>query len=315
MFRQNPKLFCLKDRFPTSYIPNIFFFWEAVMKQNAFQDQVVIVTGASSGIGKSLAVQLAAQGAKVAIAARRVGQLEEVAKECRSRGGDVLVIPTDVSDEAQCKALVERTIEAFGGLDMLINNAGLAVVARLEDYSNLDLFKHTMDVNFYGAVYCTYYALPYLKQRSGRILGISSLGGKIHAPYNSAYTSSKYAMHGFFDSLRIELIRHKVSVTVICPYWVVTGFHEAQLDKDGIPRGPRGRGIYNEKMMTAERCAEIILQAAYRRKRELVMGPGSLLAWLKLLAPGMVDRFIIAFLKAAVRREEANQRKKVEVQP
>jgi short-subunit dehydrogenase len=235
--------------------------------------------------------------------------LEQVAAECRQRGGEALAIPTDVSDEAQCQALVEKTVAAFGKLDMLVNNAGLAVVARLEDYSNLDLFKHTIGVNFYGAVYCTYYALPYLKQSNGRIVAVSSLGGKMHAPYNSAYVSSKFAMHGFFDSLRIELIRHGVSVTIICPYWVVTGFHEAQMDKDGVSRGPRGRGIYTEKMMTADHCAEIILQAAYRRKRELMMGPGDLIAWLKLIAPGLVDRFVIAFLKAAVRREQANQRR------
>jgi len=284
------------------------------MKQNAFQDQVAIITGASSGIGKSLAIQLAAQGAKVAIAARRVDCLEDVAAECRSSGGGVLVVPTDVSDESQCKRLVNKTMEAFGRLDMLINNAGLAVLARLEDYSNLDLFEHTLNVNFYGAVYCTYYALPYLKQSNGRIVAVSSLGGKMPAPYNSAYVSSKFAMHGFFDSLRMELVRHGVSVTVICPYWVVTSFHEAQLDKDGVPRGPRGRGIYNEKMMTAERCAEIILQASYGRKRELMMGPGNLIVWLKLLAPGLLDRFVIAFLKAAVRREQANQKREVEGQ-
>lgn len=283
------------------------------MNSDAFRDRVAIVTGASSGIGKSLAIQLATQGAKVAIAARRVNRLEDVAAECRSCGGEALVVPTDVSDEVQCKALMDKTMEVFGRLDMLINNAGLAVLARLEDYSNLDLFRHTLGVNFYGAVYCTYYALPYLKQSSGRIVAVSSLGGKMHAPYNSAYVSSKFAMHGFFDSLRIELIRHGVSVTVICPYWVVTGFHEAQLDKDGVPRGPRGRAIYNEKMMTAEHCAEIILQAAYRRKRELMMGPGNLIAWLKLLAPGLADRFMIAFLKAAVRREQANQKGMVEV--
>jgi len=279
------------------------------MNQNVFRDQVVIVTGASSGIGRSLALLLAGQGAKVAIAARRTERLEIVAEECHQHGGKVLVVPTDVSDETQCKILVEKTVAAFGRLDMLINNAGLAVVARLEDYSNLDLFKHTIDVNFYGAVYCTYYALPYLKQSCGRIVAISSLGAKMPAPYNSAYVSSKFAMHGFFDSLRIELDMHGVSVTVICPYWVVTGFHEAQLDKDGVPRGPRGRGIYNEKMMTAERCAEIILQMAYRRKRELMMGPGNLIAWLKLLSPGLVDRFVIAFLKAAVHREQANQKR------
>jgi short-subunit dehydrogenase len=276
------------------------------MKTNVFRDQVVIVTGASAGIGKSLALQLAGQGAKVALAARRAERLELIAEECHQRGGKALVVPTDVSDEAQCKALVEKTVTAFGRLDMLINNAGLAVIARLEDYSNLELFKHTIGVNFYGAVYCTYYALPYLKQSRGRIVAISSLGGKVHAPYNSAYVSSKFAMHGFFDSLRIELIRHGVSVTIICPYWVVTNFHEAQMDKDGISRGPRGRGIYTEKMMTAERCAEIILQTAYRRKRELMLGPSNLITWLKLLAPGLADRFIIAFLKAAVRREQAN---------
>jgi len=279
------------------------------MKQNAFQDQVVIVTGASSGIGKSLAIQLAAQGAKVTIAARRADLLEDVVAECRSHRGDMLVIPTDVSDESQCKALVEKTVDACGRLDMLINNAGLAVLARLDDYSNLDLFKHTMNVNFYGAVYCTYYALPYLKKSSGRIVAVSSLGGKMPAPYNSAYVSSKFAMHGFFDSLRIELIRYGVSVTVICPYWVVTGFHEAQLDKNGVPRGPRGRGIYNEKMMTAECCAETILRAAYRRKRELMMGPGNFIAGLRVFAPRLVDRFVIAFLKAAVRREQANQKR------
>ena len=277
------------------------------MNQNVFRNQVVIVTGASSGIGRSLALLLASQGAKVALAARRVERLGIVAEECHQRGGEALVVPTDVSDEAQCKNLIVKTVEMFGRLDMLVNNAGLAVIARLEDYSNLDLFKHTIDVNFYGAVYCTYYALQHLKQSNGRIVAVSSLGGKMQAPYNSAYVSSKFALHGFFDSLRIELIQHGVSVTIICPYWVVTGFHEAQLDKDGVPRGPRGRGIYTEKMMTADHCAETILQASYRRKRELMMGPGNSVTWLKLLAPGLADRFIIAFLKAAVRREQENR--------
>ena len=277
------------------------------MKTDVFRDQVVIVTGASAGIGKALALQLAGRGANVTLAARRAKQLKLVAEECHQRGGKALVVPTDVSDETQCKTLVEKTVAEFGRLDMLVNNAGLAVVARLEDYSNLALFKHTINVNFYGAVYCTYYALPYLKQSCGRIVAVSSLGGKLHFPYNSAYVSSKFAMHGFFDSLRIELIRHGVSVTIICPYWVVTNFHEAQMDKDGIPRGPRGRGIYTEKMMTADHCAEIILPAVYKRKRELMMGPGGLITWLKMIAPGLMDRFVIAFLKAAVRREQANQ--------
>ena len=250
------------------------------MKKDTFRDQVAIVTGASSGIGRALALQLAGQGAKVVLAARRAGLLEEVAAACRAAGGEALAVPTDVSDEAQCKALVEKAVAAFGGVDLLVNNAGLAVIARLEDYADLGLFKHVMDVNFYGAVHCTYYALPHLIRRRGRIVAVSSLGGKAPVPYNAPYIASKFAMHGFFDSLRIEMAHYGVSVTIVCPYWVVTGFHEAQLDKDGTPRGPRGRAIYTEKMMSADRCAAITLKAAEKRRREVMMGPARLVAWL-----------------------------------
>jgi short-subunit dehydrogenase len=276
------------------------------MKADVFRDQVVIVTGASSGIGRALALQLAGQGAKVVLAARRAELLEQIAADCRHVGGEALAVPTDIADQAQCKALVEKTVAAFDRLDILINNAGLAAVARLEDYPDLSLFQHVMDVNFYGAVYCTYYALPHLIHSRGRIAAVSSLGGKAPLPYNSPYIASKFAMHGFFDSLRMELMKHGVSVTIICPYWVVTGFHEAQLDKDGVPRGPSGRAIYSKNMMTAERCAQVILQAAYRRQREVLMGPGRLIAWLKLLAPSLLDHIVIDFLKATVRREQEN---------
>jgi short-subunit dehydrogenase len=276
------------------------------MKADAFRDQVVIVTGASSGIGRALTLQLAGQGAKVVLAARRAELLEQVAATCCQSGGEALAVPTDVTDQAQCMALVDKTVAAFGQLDMLVNNAGLAVIARLEDYSDLSLFRHTVDVNFYGAVYCTYYALPHLIHSRGRIAAVSSLGGKAPLPYNSPYIASKFAMHGFFDSLRMELKRHGVSVTIICHYWVVTGFHAAQLDKDGVPKGPSGRAIYSKNMMTAARCAKIVLRAAYRRQREVLMGPGPMIAWLKLLAPGLLDRIVIDFLKATVRREQEN---------
>jgi len=276
------------------------------MSPNAFRDQVVIVTGASSGIGRALALQLAGQGAKVVLAARRAELLEQVAEACRQVGGEALAVPTDVADQAHCKALVEKTVAAFERLDMLVNNAGLTVIARLEDYSDLSLFQHTMEVNFCGAVYCTYHALPYLIRSRGRIVAVSSLGGKAPLPYNSPYIASKFAMHGFFDTLRIELRRHGVSVTIICPSWVVTGFHEAQLDKDGVPRGPAGRAIYTKKMMSAEGCAQVILRAADRRRREVLMGPGYLIVWLKLLAPGLLDRMLVAVLKATVRRSQKN---------
>jgi short-subunit dehydrogenase len=276
------------------------------MKTDAFRNQVIIVTGASSGIGRALALQLAGQGAKVVLAARRAELLEQVAAACRQAGGEALAVPTDVADQAQCRALIEKTVAAFDGLDMLVNNAGLTVIARLEDYTDLSLFQHTIDVNFYGAVYCTYYALPHLIRSRGRIVAVSSLGGKAPLPFNSPYIASKFAMHGFFDTLRIELRRHGVSVTIICPYWVVTGFHEAQLDMDGKPRGRRGRAIYTKNMMSAERCAEVVLRAADRRQREVLMGPGRLIAWLKLLAPGLLDRMLVSFLKRTVRREQMN---------
>jgi len=278
------------------------------VKADAFRDQTVIVTGASSGIGRALALQLAGQGAKVVLAARRADLLEQAAEACRQAGGEALAVPTDVAEEVQCQALVEKTVAAFSRLDMLINNAGLAVTALLEDYSDLSLFHHTMDVNFYGAVSCTYYALPYLKQTRGRIVAISSVGGKAALPYNTAYCASKYAMHGFYDALRMELTHHGVGVTVICPWWVVTEFHEAQLDKNGVPRGARGRAIYSKKMMTAERCAEITLNAAYQRRRELLMGPGVWAALLKALAPGLLDWLAVkVFLAAAVRRARSGK--------
>jgi short-subunit dehydrogenase len=282
------------------------------MRADVFRDQVVIVTGASAGIGKALALRLARQGAKVAIAARRTERLEDLATTCRAMGGKVLVVPTDVSDEAQCKALVEKTVAGFGSLDMLINNAGLAVLSLFADYPDLDLFRYTMDVNFFGAVSCTYYALPYLKQTKGRIVAISSMGGKAAIPYNTPYIASKYALHGFYDALRMEVSRSGVSATVICPWWVVTEFHEAQMDKNGVPYGPRGRAIYTRRMMSADRCAEITLRAAYQRRREVLLGPGTLIVWLKLLSPRLLDRMAVVFLKSAVRR---NQKGEPNVQP
>ncbi len=278
------------------------------MKRDAFRDQVVIVTGASAGIGKSLSLLLASQCGKVVIAARRVERLEQIAEQCHMFCGEVTVIPTDVSHEAQCQALIEKTIAKYGRLDMLINNAGMAASALLDEFPDLYLFKHTMDVNFYGAVYCTYYALPYLKQTHGRIVAISSLGGKAAIPYNTPYCSSKYALHGFYDSLRMELYQSGVSCTVVCPSWVATEFHESQLNKDGLPRGVRGRAYYSKRTMTSDRCAEIILNAAEKRRREVLMGPGALAVWLKVIAPSFLDWLAVKiFLGTAIRRTKAGK--------
>ena len=278
------------------------------MTTSTFRDKAVIITGASSGIGKAIALRLANQGAWLALAARDAQRLDALAAECIRRGGKAIAVPTDVTDEAQCKALVERAVAEFGRLDMLVNDAGIGATCLLAEMPDLTLFRRVMDVNFYGIVYCTYYAVNHLKQTQGRIVNISSLGGKSPLPYNTNYIASKYAVHGFSDSLRMELAKAGVSVTVICPYWVVSEFHERLMDKDGTPRGPKGRAIYTPKTMTADQCAAITLKAAARRKREVLMGPGWAAVWLRLIAPGLADKITIEMvLKPVARRAKKAQ--------
>jgi short-subunit dehydrogenase len=273
------------------------------MARDTFREKVVIVTGASSGIGKALALQLAKDGARLALAARNAERLQELAVECRALGGKAEVIPTDVADESACRALIERTKELFGRIDMLINNAGMSVVGKLDELPDLRLFHYVMDVNFFGALSCCYYALPHLLEAKGRIVNVSSLGGLLTLPYNSSYCASKFALQGFSDSLRMELAPKGLSVTVVSPYWVVTEFHERYLDKNGKPKGPSGRAIYTEKMMTAEKCARIILEAARQRKREVLMGPGRIGVLLRWIAPALMDKFTIdAVIRPMVKR-------------
>jgi short-subunit dehydrogenase len=272
------------------------------MAAKQFTGQAVIITGASSGIGEALALRLADEGAWLGLAARRAERLEKAAEACRQRGGRALAIPTDVTDEQACRALVDRTNREYGRLDMLVNNAGLSVVAQFSELHDLDLFRRVMDVNFYGALYCTYYALPHLMESRGRLVNVSSLGGKLAIPYNSGYVASKFALGGLSDSIRLELAEAGVSVTVICPYWVVTEFHETYLDRDGRPKGPAGRKLYNRRTMTADQCARITLEAARRRRREVLIGPGRPGVWLQALAPSLADRVIRAFFLRSVRR-------------
>lgn len=263
------------------------------MKTKTFQNHVIIVTGASSGIGKALSLQLADEGARLSLAARNTERLDALVRECQNRGGSAIAIPTDVSNEQNCQALIDQTIQHFGRIDMLVNNAGISVVGEFAELPNLELFKRVMEVNFTGLVQCTYYALPYLKDSCGRVVNVSSLGGKFAIPYNTSYIASKHAVTGFSDSLRMELSKSGVSVTVIFPYWVVTEFHERLLDEDGKPRGTAGRAIYTEKMMTAEECAKIIIKAAEQRKREVLMWPGPISSWLKVIAPGLLDKVVM----------------------
>jgi short-subunit dehydrogenase len=273
------------------------------MDRTSFKDQAVVITGASSGIGKALSLRLAEQGAWLGLTARDASRLETLAAECHNKGGKAMVLPGDISEEAHCQSLIERTVQEYGRLDMLINNAGFGVGARFQDYPDLNLFMRVMGVNFNGSIYCTFYALPHLIRSKGRLVNVSSLAGKFPLPFNSPYIASKFALSGFSDTLRLELAKQGVSVTVIYPFWVVTEFHERFMDKTGQPTGPRGRKIYSKRTMTAERCAEIITEAAWKRRREVVMPPGRLALWLRLVAPILMDRIIVdRFLQPAVKR-------------
>ena len=259
------------------------------MIQSIFKEKVVVITGASSGIGRELAYQLAAQGAWLSLAARTTERLEQVRTACEARGGKAIAISTDVSEQNQCAALIRQTVEHYSRLDMLVNNAGRTMVAKFEDIRDPGLFEKLMRVNYLGSVYCTYYALPYLKQTQGRIIGVSSLTGKTGVPTRSGYAASKHAMAGFFDSLRIEVAQHNVSVTMIYPGFVATAVREEAFGEDGQAVGRST--VRESEVMPVEQCAQIILRAAAQRKREVVMTlRGKIGMWLKLLAPGLVDR-------------------------
>jgi len=259
------------------------------MSATAFQDNVVVLTGASAGIGRELALQLAEAGAWLSLGARNRERLEAVATECREHGGRVLVVPTDVAEEAQCQALIERTVQEFGRIDTLINNAGISMWSLFEAMESLEPFHAIMQVNYFGSVYCTYHALPYLKATGGRIVGVCSLTGKTGVPTRSGYAASKHAMAGFFDTLRIELAGSGVTVTMAYPDFVATEVRQRAFGADGQPLGESP--VQEGKIMSAATCARQIVHAAAHRRREIIQSRrGRLGQWLKAFAPGLVDR-------------------------
>jgi len=252
--------------------------------------KTVIITGASAGIGEELAVALAARGANLVLAARDAEALARVQQRCEQAGGKALSVPTDVTDEAACRRMVARAVEAFGGIDVLVNNAGMSMWARFDEVTDLSLFERLMRVNYLGAVYCTHAALPHLKARKGLLVAISSLTGKTGVPTRTGYAASKHAMQGFFDSLRIELRESGVDVLVVSPGFVATGIRERALGPDGRPLGESPRAE-DRDTMDVETCVRRIVRAVERREREVVMMPRAKLAMaLKALAPGLIDR-------------------------
>ncbi|MEI6048282.1 MAG: SDR family oxidoreductase [Bacteroidota bacterium] len=261
------------------------------MNKQAFFENVTIITGASSGIGRQLALYLAKQGAWLSLAARNVEHLEEVSAKCLQLGGKVIIVPTDVAEKSQCQNLIERTIEQYGRIDTLINNAGFAITSRFDQYHDLSLYEKIIQVNFLGSVYCTYYSLPYIKKSKGRIVAISSLLGKLPSATADGYGASKHAMAEFFSSLRNELHKSGVSVTLIFPGFVSTGVSSRFLKADGMPTGKIS--IYEKGTMSTEKCATIIIKSAAGRKRDVVMTfEGKFGLLLKLIAPKLADHIL-----------------------
>lgn len=254
------------------------------------KDKVAIVTGGSSGIGKALAISFAKRGAKVVITGRNEERLQEVAVELDGLNAANLCLKLDVASASDNKFLIDETIKTFGQIDILVNNAGISMRALFEEIE-LDVFQRVMDINFYGALYATKYALPHVLKSKGSIVGVSSINGYRGTPARTAYTASKYAMNGFFESLRTEVMHRGVHVLLACPGFTGTNIRNAALTADGTSQGesPRNEG----NMMTAEEVAEGIIKAIKKRKRDVVFTTqGKLAVFLNKIIPGRMDKIV-----------------------
>jgi len=256
--------------------------------------RVVAITGASDGIGAELARQLAArEGGRLSLVltARNQAALDAVAETCRRHGTQVLTVAFDVRDRAACQRLPAVVSDAFGRLDVLVNNAGVSAHAMLGDVAADDLawYEDVMAVNFWGTVWCTHAALPLLRASRGQVVAVSSLAGLVGVPGRTAYCASKFAMGGFMEALRTEEARHGVAVTVAYPGVVDTRIRHRGYNASGQAAG--SSGLREDDVMPVSTCARLILQGMNARQREVVMtAKGRLGRWLKLVAPGWVDR-------------------------
>jgi short-subunit dehydrogenase len=260
---------------------------------------VIVITGASDGIGAEMARQWAARGkqdAALVLAARSVDKLEAVARDCRASGAQVLVQRCDVGVQADCTALVDAAVKAFGRIDTLVNNAGMSAHANFEDVTDLAWYETLMRINHWGSVWCTHAALPHLKASRGRIVAVASLAGLVGVPGRTAYSGTKFAMTGFFESLRVELLNSGVSVTIAYPGVVATEIRYRGFNAEGQPAGKSG--LDERGAMSVEDCARLIVEGTESRKRDIVMSAkGKLGRWIKLIAPAMVDRMALKALK------------------
>jgi len=256
----------------------------------SFSGKVVVVTGASSGIGKACVVAFAKAGADVVLASRNEPELKNVTGEISQLGIKTFCVATDVSNESDCKNLIDTTIKNFGRIDVLINSAGISMRALLEDV-HLDVIRKVMGINFWGTVYCSKYALPHLLSSQGSLVGISSIAGKTGLPGRTGYSSSKFAMEGFLQTVRIENLKKGLHVLVACPGFTASNIRKEALNASGEKQGESPRD--ENSMMQPEVVAEKILSAVVKRKRDLVLTTeGKLTVLLSKFFPSLLDKMV-----------------------
>lgn len=255
--------------------------------RNIFRDKVVIVTGASSGIGEAIAREFALNGSKVVLAARSEERLSRVTNELRDLNCNAIYVKTDVSIEDDCRNLIEQTIGTYGTINILINNAGISMRAAFIDV-DLKVLHRLMDVNFWGTVYCTKYALPYLVKEKGSLVGVSSIAGFHGLPGRTGYSASKFAIHGFLETIRIEYLKKGLHVMIIAPGFTTTEIRRHALTAGGTEQG---ESPLNEKsLMSPEYVAKWVLKGIRKKKRnKLLTWYGRLTALFQRIIPGVVD--------------------------
>ncbi len=265
---------------------------------SSFFGKVIIITGASEGIGRALALTLASQKPKLVLAARNEERLKDLASECERVGASVTVIPTDVAEYSSCEQLILKTVKTYGVIDVLVNNAGMSMWTVFEDVTDLSIFEKLIKVNYLSSVYCTKYALPHLKKSKGRVVAVASVAGLTGVPTRTGYSASKHAMIGFFESLRIELAESGVTVTLIAPDYVQSEIHARSFGAHGGAVGESPKN--HDTFLTAEDCASMIVKAMEKRQRLLMT---SWRGYFGRMVRAIVPRFIDRIAKNAVEEE------------
>ncbi|MDX1628648.1 MAG: SDR family oxidoreductase [Fulvivirga sp.] len=252
--------------------------------------KVVIITGGSSGIGRALADKFGSEGCKILITGRNQQALTETVRQLQAKNIMAHGFRADASNEEANKQMAEEAIRLYGQIDVLIANAGISMRALFEDVE-LEVIKKVMDINFYGALYATKYCLPHIKASKGSIVGISSIAGYRGLPGRVGYSASKFALQGFLEALRTEMLKTGVHVLTACPGFTSSNIRKKSLVADGSHQGDSPRK--EEKMMSAEECAHHIYNATKKRKKHLILtSEGKLTVFLNKWFPGLMDKMV-----------------------